>query len=283
MPYGNLEQQKVQRFSSLGDCETQLCTIEEREEYEHLVEDGFTVFAGVDYEHILRAAEQEGDVIVWDGGNNDTPFFHPDVHIVLFDPHRPGHELRYFPGETNMVMADIAIINKVDTAPREQVEQVRQNIKTHAPHATVIEAASPIRVDEPDLIRNRTVLVVEDGPTLTHGGMGFGAGVVAARQYGAKTIADPRPYAVGSIRKTYEDNPHLARVLPAMGYSGTQIRELEQTIRNTPCDAVLFATPVRLDRIMQIDKPAARARYWYEDRSIPGLDTVVWDRLKSKF
>ena len=282
MPYGNLEQQVLQRFTTIEDFKTQHCTIEEREEYEQLVEDGFTVFAGVDYEKILRAAEKEGDVIIWDGGNNDTPFFHPDVHIVLFDPHRAGHELRYFPGETNMVMADIAVINKVDTASPEQVEQVRHNIETHAPDATIIEAASPIRVDEPDLIHGKSVLVVEDGPTLTHGGMGFGAGVVAAKQYGAKEIVDPKPYAVGSIRKTYERNPHLSRVLPAMGYSPAQIKELEQTIQNTPCDTVLFATPVRLDRIVRIDKPAARARYWYEDRSDPVLEKVVWERLKPK-
>ena len=282
MPYGNLEQQILQRFTTIEDFKTQHCTIEEREEYEQLVEDGFTVFAGVDYEKILRAAEQEGDVIIWDGGNNDTPFFYPDVHIVLFDPHRAGHELLYFPGETNMLMADIAIINKVDTAPREQVELVRQNIESRAPKATILEAASPIRVDEPDLIRDRTVLVVEDGPTLTHGGMTFGAGVVAAKQYEAREIVDPRPYAVGTIQKTYVHNSHLSRVLPAMGYSAAQIRELEQTIRNTPCDTVLFATPVRLDRIVQIDKPAVRARYWYEDRSEPGLEKAVWERLKPK-
>jgi predicted GTPase len=282
MPYGNLERQVVQRFTSIEDCASQQCTIEEREEYEHLVEDGFTVFAGVDYEKILAAAEREGDVIIWDGGNNDTPFFYPDVHIVLFDPHRPGDELHYFPGETNMVMADIAVINKVDTASRENVEQVRGNIKAHAPEATVIEAASPIRVDRPDLIRDRAVLVVEDGPTLTHGGMGFGAGVVAAGQYGAREIADPREHAVGSIKKTYESNPHLSLVLPAMGYSPSQIRELEQTIRNTPCDTVLFATPVRLDRIVQIEKPTARAKYRYEDRSTPGLEKAVWERLRAK-
>ena len=230
MPYGDLTKQAVQRFSSYDDFEQQNCTIEEREEYESLVDMGIVVYGGIDYEQILRRAEQEADVIVWDGGNNDTPFYHPDIHLVLLDPHRAGHELRYFPGETNLLMADIAIINKVDSAPPDKIEQVRQNIRTHAPAADILMAESAVLVSHPERIEGKRVLVVEDGPTLTHGEMSFGAGFIAARTFKAAQIVDPRPYASGSLNETYRQYPHIDAVLPAMGYSRDQICDLEKTI-----------------------------------------------------
>jgi len=275
MPYGDLRLQMVQRFASYDDCITQQCTIEEREEYEPLVEMGIVVYAGVDYGSILRRAEEEADIIVWDGGNNDTPFYKPDLHIVLFDPHRAGHELTYYPGETNMRMADVAIINKVDTAPFEGVEKVRANIARYAPQAELILADSPVIVSEPELIAGKRVLVVEDGPTITHGGMEFGAGTIAAQKFSASEIVDPRPFAVGEIQATYDKYPAIGRSLPAMGYSPKQIRDLEQTINASDCDLVLFATPIQLKRIVNIEKPALRVRYEYQDHGTPTLEQAI--------
>lgn len=282
MPYGDLLAQEVQRFSAYGDFERHRCTIEEREEYEPLVDQGIVVYAGVDYGKILAKAQEEADIIVWDGGNNDTPFYRPDVHIVLFDPHRPGHELLYYPGETNMRMANIAVINKVDSAHGSQVEQIVCTIATHNPKARVILANSPVIVSEPERIRGRRVLVVEDGPTLTHGEMPFGAGSIAARAFGAGEIVDPRPFAVGSIRSTYHAYPHIGFVLPAMGYSAGQIADLEETINRTECDLVLFATPIQLTRILSINKPAMRVRYEYEDHGSPTLREVLQGELKAQ-
>lgn len=282
MPYGDLLAQEVQRFSTYEDFERHKCTIEEREEYEPIVDQGIVVYAGVDYGKILARAQEEADIIVWDGGNNDTPFYRPNVHIVLFDPHRPGHELLYYPGETNMRMAQIAIINKVDSAEPSQVEQVRGNIEAYNPQARIILASSPVIVSEPERIRNRRVLVVEDGPTLTHGEMPFGAGAIAARIFGAFEIVDPRPFATGSIRDTYRAYPHIGPLLPAMGYSAEQIADLEQTINASDCDLVLFATPIQLTRIVSINKPAIRVRYEYEDSGSPTLEEVLLDELEGR-
>jgi len=281
MPYGDLRAQVVQRFSSYDDFAKHQCTIEEREEYEPLVDQGIVVYAGVDYGKILEAAEQEADIIVWDGGNNDTPFYYPDLHIVLFDPHREGHESLYYPGETNMLMAHIAIINKVDTAPSANVERVQQNIKRYAPQAEIVLAESPVLVHPPERIKGKRVLVVEDGPTLTHGGMSYGAGIIAAQEYGAAEIINPRPYAVGTIAETYRLYPHIGPVLPAMGYSGEQIHDLETTINNTDCDLVLFATPIQLTRILSIDKSALRVRYEYRDHGHPRLEDIIENRLEA--
>ena len=288
MPYGDLTEQAVQRFSTYEDFKKHKCTIEEREEYEPLVDQGIAVYAGIDYGRILENAEQEADVIVWDGGNNDTPFFQPDVHIVLFDPHRAGHELLYYPGETNLLMADIAVINKMDTAMIDKVEMVRENIRRFAPEADIIMAESPVRVSRPDLIQGKRVLVVEDGPTLTHGGMSFGAGVIAANKYGANELVDPRPFAVGTISETLNLYPHLGPVLPAMGYSREQIEDLEQTINRTDCDLVLFATPIHLTRIICMNKLSLRVTYEYKDYRRPRLEETLLNRLgkqeeKSKF
>jgi len=280
MPYGDLLTQVVQRFSSYEDFEKHRCTIEEREEYEPLVEKDIVVYAGVDYAGILEAAEREADVIVWDGGNNDTPFYFPDAHIVLFDPHRPGHELLYYPGETNMLMADIAVINKVDTASRENIDKVRSNIRRHAPKAELVMAESPVLVTEPHRIRGNRVLVVEDGPTLTHGEMPFGAGTIAAKTYGARELVDPRPFSVGTISEVYRRYPHIGSVLPAMGYSENQIGDLEHTINHADCDLVLFATPIQLTRLVSINKPALRVLYEYRDHGEPLLEEVLLERLK---
>jgi len=282
MPYGDLLAQEVQRFSTYEDFERHKCTIEEREEYEPIVDQGIVVYAGVDYGKILARAQEEADIIVWDGGNNDTPFYRPNVHIVLFDPHRPGHELLYYPGETNMRMAQIAIINKVDSAEPSHVEQVRGNIEAYNPQARIILASSPVIVSEPERIRDRRVLVVEDGPTLTHGEMPFGAGSIAARVFGASEIVDPRPFATGSIRDTYRAYPHIGPLLPAMGYSAEQIADLEQTINASDCDLVLFATPIQLTRIVSINKPAIRVRYEYEDSGSPTLEEVLLDELEDR-
>ncbi len=282
MPYGDLQTQVVQRFSSYEDFEVNQCTIEEREEYEPLVDQGIVVYAGVDYSQILREAEREADLIVWDGGNNDTPFYRPDIHIVLFDPHRAGHELLYYPGETNMLMADIAVINKVNTASLAQVELVKKNIQRHAPKAGIVLAESPVIVSSPERIRGKRVLVVEDGPTLTHGEMPYGAGFIAAKTYKAAEVVDPRPHAVGAIQETYLLYPHTGPVLPAMGYSSEQIRDLERTINNANCDLVLFATPIQLTRILSINKPTLRVRYEYQDHDHPFLEEVLLDRLKSQ-
>lgn len=280
MPYGDLRTQIVQRFASYDDFEKHRCTIEEREEYEPLVDLGIVVYAGVDYARILEAAEKEADILVWDGGNNDTPFYFPDAHIVLFDPHRPGHELLYHPGETNMLMADIAVINKVDTASRENVTTVRNNIRTVAPNAEIVMAESPVLASEPERIYGKRVLVVEDGPTLTHGEMAYGAGFIAAKTFKAKDVTDPRPYAAGSIAEVYRQYPHIGPVLPAMGYSRDQIRDLEQTINQADCDLVLFATPIHLTRLVSINKPTLRVRYEYRDHGEPRLESVLFKRLK---
>ncbi|HBN26476.1 MAG TPA: GTPase [Desulfobacteraceae bacterium] len=279
MPYGDLKAQVVQRFSARSDFKKHNCTIEEMEEYEPLVDQGIIVYAGVDYARILKQAEKEADVIIWDGGNNDTPFFQPDIHIVLFDPHRAGDELLYYPGETNMIMSDIAIINKVDSAPAEKIQVVRRNIEKNAPDSQIILAESPVIVDNPELIENRTVLVVEDGPTITHGGMSFGAGAIAAEKYNAAEVVDPRPYAHGTIRDTYAKYPHIGSVLPAVGYSSKQLLDLEITINNTKCDLVLFATPVHLSRIISIKKPVLKVGYEYKDHDSPTLKDVLLKKI----
>lgn len=281
MPYGGLASQVVQRFSEYKDFETHKCTIEEREEYEPLVNQGIVVYAGADYGQILKSAEKEADVIIWDGGNNDTPFYYPDVHIVIFDPHRAGHELLYYPGETNMIMADIAVINKVDSAAPNKVAQVRKNIETHAPEADIVLADSALIVDQPEQIQGKRVLVVEDGPTLTHGEMPFGAGTIVAERYQAASIVEPEKYAVGSIRETYTKYPHVSSVLPAMGYTSSQIHDLEQTINNADCDLVLFATPIDLPKLVTINKPTIRVRYEYQDHGTPRLAEKLISRLKT--
>lgn len=281
MPYGDLTQQVVQRFSSREDLTRQRCTIEEREEYEPVIDMGAVVYAGVDYGLILEAAEKEADVIVWDGGNNDTPFFKPDLNIVVFDPHRAGHETRYHPGETNMLMADVAVINKVDSAEPEKVEQVRKTIQAHNPSATIILADSAVSVDDPERIKGKRVLVVEDGPTLTHGEMTYGAGVIAARRFGAASLADPRPYLKGTLVETFNTYPHIGTLLPAMGYSSLQIKDLEDTINDCPCDLVLSATPIDLTAVVTVDKPVVRVRYEYSDNSKPGLEDVIREKLGS--
>jgi predicted GTPase len=275
MPYGDLAKQAVQRFATMQDLDLQLCTIEEREEYEPHISEGTVVYAGVDYEKILRQAEKEADVILWDGGNNDTPFYASDLEIVVVDPHRPGHELTYFPGEVNLRRANVVVINKVDTAEQRDIETVRQNIKLHNPDAIVFEMACRVSIPEPYFVKGQRVLVVEDGPTLTHGEMPYGAGVVAARQLGAAELVDPRPYAVGSIRGTYDRYRHLTNLLPAMGYSAMQRHELEETIHRTPCDLVLIATPIDLARVVKIDKPNLRVTYEVEELTKPGLAELL--------
>ncbi len=279
MPYGDLAKQVWQRFASYEDLDKHDCTIEEREEYEPHIANGILVFAGVDYEKILKEVEREADIVVWDGGNNDIPFYRPNLHIVVADPHRPGHERTYYPGETNLQMADIVIINKVDTASPEGIETVRRNIRAVNDDALIIEASSPVTVDNPTLIKGKRVLVVEDGPTLTHGNMAYGAGVIVARRLGASEIVDPRPYAVGSIVETFNKYTHLGTLLPAVGYGKEQIKELEKTIDKTPCDTVLIGTPIDLRRVLHIDKPAVRAKYELKELGSPTLEDV----LKRKF
>ena len=271
MPYGDLAVQAVQRFATLEDLDLQQCTIEEREEYEPHICEGTVVYAGVDYEKILHQAEKEADVILWDGGNNDTPFYKSDLEIVVVDPHRPGHELSYYPGEVNLRRADVLVINKVDTAQQHDIETVRQNIRLNNPRASVCEMACRVAVKDPELVRGKRVLVVEDGPTLTHGEMPYGAGVVAARQCGASELVDPRPYAVGSIRGTYERYQHLTSLLPAMGYSDMQRHELEETIRRTACDLVIVATPIDLARTIKVERPNLRVTYAVEELTKPSL------------
>jgi len=275
MPYGDLVKQRAQRFATVEDLDLHDCTIEEREEYEPHIVSGTIVYAGVDYADILAAAEKEADVILWDGGNNDLPFYRSDPEIVVVDPHRPGHELRYFPGEANLRRADVLVINKVSTAPEKGLETVRENIAKVNPGATVIEADSPITVTEPDAIAGKRVLVIEDGPTLTHGEMTYGAGAVAAREHGAAELVDPRPYAVGTIAETFKKYPQTEDVLPAMGYGDEQIRELEATINATPCDLVVIGTPVDLRRLVKIDKPAVRVTYDLAERGKPDLADVL--------
>lgn len=278
MPYGDLARQAVQRFAAYEDLDRHECTIEEREEYEPLLEDG-VVYAGVDYERVLRQAEQEADVILWDGGNNDLPFYVPDLHVVVADPHRPGHERAYHPGEANARAADVFVINKVDTAPAENVTAVRENLRALNPRAVMVEAASPVRVADPEAVRGKRVLVVEDGPTLTHGGMVFGAGWLAARRLGAAAVIDPRPYATGSIRETYRRFPAIGPVLPAMGYGRQMICELEQTINNVDPDLVIVGTPIDLGRFLKINKPVQRARYELQELGHPTLADVLKARL----
>ena len=280
MPYGDLRKQVCQRFASYEDLDKYDCTIEEREEYEPHINNGVIVYAGVDYEKILREAEKEADIIVWDGGNNDLPFYKPDLHIVVADPHRAGNELTYHPGETNLRMADVVIINKVDTAVPKNVERVKENVKMVNPKAKILEAASPITVDRPELIKGNRVLVVEDGPTLTHGNMSYGAGAIIAKQLGASEIVDPRPYAVGSIKKTYGKFTHLGAILPAVGYGEKQVAELKETIDRTPCDAVVIGTPIDLRRVVNIDKPAVRVRYELKVLGLITLEGILEEFLK---
>lgn len=275
MPYGDLTAQVVQRFATYEDLDRYRCTIEEREEYEPHIDRGMVVYAGVDYERILRQAEAEADVVVWDGGNNDLPFFRPNLHIVVADPHRPGHEVRYHPGEANLRAADVVVINKIDTAHPEGVEQVRRNIREVNPGATIVEAASPIFVEDPQAIRGKRVLVIEDGPTLTHGEMPYGAGVTAAHRFGAAELVDPRPYAVRSIAETFQKYPHIGPLLPAMGYGEEQIRDLEETINATPCDLVLAATPVDLRRLLKVRYPLDRVRYELQVIGQPTLEGIL--------
>ena len=275
MPYGDLVKQKVQRFADYSDLDKQECTIEEREEYEPHLDNGVIVYAGVDYEAILREAEKEVDIVLWDGGNNDFPFYVSDLLIVVADPHRPGHELRYYPGETNVRLADVFVINKVDTADPDDVITVRNNLYQLNPEATVIEGASPLFVDDPDAIRGKRVLVVEDGPTLTHGEMAYGAGFVAARRFGAGEIVDPRPYAVDSIKATYEKYPNTGTILPAMGYGEAMMHDLEETINKADVDLVISGTPIDLTRIIKINKPIQRVRYELQEIGEPTLQSIL--------
>jgi len=279
MPYGDLVKQKVQRFADYSDLDKHECTIEEREEYEPHLDNDVIVYAGVDYEAILREAEKEVDIVLWDGGNNDFSFYVSDLLIVVVDPHRPGHELSYYPGETNVRMADVFVVNKVDTAKPEDVITVRNNIYKLNPEAVVIEGASPLFVDDSEAIRGKRVLVVEDGPTLTHGGMAYGAGFVAARRFGAGEIVDPRPYAVASIKATYEKYPDTGIILPAMGYGEDMMRDLEETINQADVDLVISGTPIDLTRIIKINKPIQRVRYELQEIGEPTLETI----LKKKF
>ncbi len=282
MPYGDLVKQAVQRYADYSDLDKHECTIEEREEYEPHLDNGVIVYAGVDYERILRQAEQEVDIVLWDGGNNDFPFFKPDLAIVVADPHRPGHETTYHPGETNIRMADVFVINKVDTASAENVIKVRDNLFAANPSALIIEAASPLFVADPRAIRGKRVLVIEDGPTLTHGEMAYGAGWVAARRFGAAEIVDPRPYAVGTIIDTYQKYPGTGAILPAMGYGEAQMHDLEQTIANAPVDLVLSATPIDLTRVIQVKKPMQRVRYELEEIGKPDLVDVLSGKFGHK-
>jgi predicted GTPase len=275
MPYGDLAKQAVQRFATYDDLDEHQCTIEEREEYEPHIDNGFVVYAGIDYEKILRQAETEAEVILWDGGNNDTPFYKPDLHITLVDPHRPGHEVAYYPGETNLRMADLLVVNKVGTADPANVEQVEASCRTHNPKARIVRCKSQIRVDRPELIRGKRALVVEDGPTLTHGGMTYGAGWFAAKEAGAAEMINPVPYAVGSIRDTYEKYPNARRVLPAMGYGEEQIRELEATINAADADVVVEGTPIDLSRILKVDKPVASVTYELEEVEKGAIEQAV--------
>jgi predicted GTPase len=281
MPYGDLTKQICERFATLKDLDKYKCTIEEREEYEPHIVRGQVLYAGVDYEVILRNAEKEADVIIWDGGNNDLPFYMPDLYITVADPHRPGHERSYYPGETNMLLADIIVMNKIDTAPIEGIEEVRASIRKLNPKAIVIDAASPITADKPELIKDKRVLVVEDGPTLTHGEMAYGAGVVAAQKYGAKELVDPRPYTVASITATFEKYPAIGTLLPAMGYGDKQVKDLETTINRTECDTVVIATPIDLARLIKINKPKVRVEYELQEIGIPNLSDALAEFFSS--
>jgi len=282
MPYGDLVAQKMQRFAEYSDLDKHDCTIEEREEYEPHLDNGVIVYAGVDYEAILRQAEQEVDIILWDGGNNDFSFYQSDMSIVVLDPHRPGHELSYHPGETNLHLADVFVINKVDTANPESVVTVRQNILDINPAAVIVEAASPLFIDNPTEIHGKRVLVIEDGPTLTHGEMAYGAGWVAARRFGAAEIVDPRPYAVGSILETYKKYPSTGQILPAMGYGDEMVRDLEKTINQADVDLALSATPIDLTRIIKVNKPMQRVRYELQEIGSPTLEEILTNKFGKK-
>jgi len=282
MPYGDLVKQEVQRFETYDDLARHQCTIEEREEYEPHLDNGTIVYAGVDYEKILRRAEAEADVIVWDGGNNEISFYKPDCLIVIVDPLRPGHELRYHPGEVNLRSADAVVINKEDTAKPTDIEKVRANVKLANPNAVIIDADSPLTVADAAAVKGKRVLVVEDGPTVTHGGMGYGAGKIAAQQFGAKEMVDPRPYVVGSLKKTMEEFKQLQKVLPAMGYTAEQLKELETTINAADCDVVLSGTPIDLTRIIKVNKPIVRVNYRLQEKSKPDLEDLLTDMLKRK-
>jgi predicted GTPase len=284
MPYGDLAAQKVQRFATLDDLKKHKCTIEEMEEYEPHIERGNIIYAGVDYEEILRAAENDPDgcdVILWDGGNNDFSFYEPDLTITVLDPHRPGHELSYYPGEVNLRTADVAIINKVDSADKEAVHEVEKNIKKVNPKATIIKAESKITVGDPDIIKDKRVLIVEDGPTLTHGGMDIGAGTVAAERFGAKEAVDPRPFIVGTLKKTFETYKNIGMLLPAMGYGEQQLKDLEETINNTDCDSVIIGTPIDLSRVISINKPHTRVYYELNEIDKPDLKAILKDFIDS--
>jgi len=283
MPYGNLVEQKVQRFAVISDLEKHKCTVEEMEEYEPHVVRGNVIYAGVDYEAILRAAENDPagcDVILWDGGNNDFPFYNPDLMITVTDPHRAGHELRYYPGEVTLRLADVVVINKMDSAAPEDIQTVRESIEKVAPKAIVIDGASPIKVDDPSVIKGKRVLVVEDGPTLTHGEMKIGAGVVAARKFGAAELVDPRPFTVGKLTETFKKYPNIGTLLPAMGYGAQQLKDLETTINNTDCDSVVIGTPIDLNRIIKIKKPNTRVWYDLQEIGSPNLEEVIDDFVK---
>jgi predicted GTPase len=279
MPYGDLVKQKVQRFATYADLDKHECTIEEREEYEPHIDNGVIVYAGVDYEAILREAEKEVDIVLWDGGNNDFSFYKSDLAIVVADPHRPGHEKSYHPGETNVKLADVFVINKVDTADPAAVIEVRNSLHELNPNAIVVEGASPLFVDDPEAIRGKRVLVVEDGPTLTHGEMAYGAGWVAAKRFGAAEIVDPRPFAVGSIHDTYVKYPKTGTILPAMGYGDQMVKDLEETINKADVDLVVSATPIDLTRIIKVNKPMQRVRYELQEIGKPDLEDI----LKKKF
>ncbi len=282
MPYGDLRKQICQRYASLEDLDLNDCTIEEREEFEPHIVAGNLLFAGVDYEKIMQAAENEADVLLWDGGNNDLPFYKPDLHIVVADPHRPGHSISYYPGETNLRMADLVIINKIDTASAEAVEEVEANIRNTNPAAAVLKAQSPVSLTDPESVKGKRVLVVEDGPTLTHGDMSFGAGHVAARKVGAAEIVDPRPYACGSIKDTFEKYSHLTDILPAMGYGEKQMSELEKTINDTPCDLVIIGTPIDLSSLLELNKEAVRVSYDLKEQDPALLKRMIEDAIAKK-
>ena len=282
MPYGDLRDQIWQRYETYDDLKRYNCTIEEMEEYEPHIDRGNILYAGVDYAEILKRAEKDADIIVWDGGNNDLPFYKPDLHIVVTDPHRAGHEMSYYPGGTNLRMADVVVINKIDTADLDKINLLRENIHHMAPDAQLIEAASPLTVDHPELIRGKKVLVVEDGPTLTHGGMKYGAGVVAARKYGAKELIDPRRYSVGSILETFVKYPDIGILLPAMGYGEKQIKELETTINAIECDLVIIGTPIDLTRIIKINKKSIRVKYDLQEIGRPDLEEILNQKIKDR-
>ncbi|MDA3954739.1 MAG: cyclic 2,3-diphosphoglycerate synthase [Bacteroidales bacterium] len=283
MPYGDLVAQKVQRFASISDLKKHKCTIEEMEEYEPHVERGNVIYSGVDYEAIVRAAEKDPDgcdVILWDGGNNDFPFYKPDLMVTVADPHRAGHELKYYPGEATLRIADVVVINKMDSASPENIQIVRESIAKVNPKAAVIDGASPIKIDDPSIIKGKKVLVVEDGPTLTHGEMKIGAGTVAAKKFGALECIDPRPYLVGKLKETFEKYPNIGELLPAMGYGDQQVKDLEKTIKNTKCDSVIIGTPIDLNRIIKIDKPNTRVYYDLQEIGNPNLKEFIGDFVK---